>query len=88
MNTFKKSIIALVTLTALTSVSVTTANANHWKKPFIGGLGVGVGFGIVNAILQPKSQTVYVQQQPTCTVQYQTVYGPYGPYQQKVTYCQ
>lgn len=90
MNIFKKSIITIATVGALAGMSVSTANAgpNWWKKPLAQGIGFGVGFGIVNAITKPNHQTVYVQQQPTCTVQYQTVYGPYGPYQQKTTYCQ
>lgn len=69
MNTFKKAALAAATAATLAAAAAAPAHAGWWEKPLVQGLGMGVGMGVglgvTNAILQPRPQTVYVQQ-PTC----------------------
>lgn len=63
MNAFKKSVLAIATVSVIAVSAAAPANAgNKWKKPFAQGLGFGVGLGIAGAIFQPRPQTVYVGQ--------------------------
>jgi hypothetical protein len=81
MNRMKKTVLALATLTTVAIAAAAPAQANHWKKPFVQGLGFGVGLGITSAILSPKPQTIVVQQPGYvggCTWQQQQYYDAYG----------
>ena len=86
MNAFKKSVIAIATMSTLAVSMAAPANAgNHWKKPFVQGLGFGVGLGVVGAILQPREpQTVYIQQ-PSC--RQVAVYNQYNQFMGYQTIC-
>ncbi|WP_075995433.1 hypothetical protein [Salaquimonas pukyongi] len=87
MNTFKKTIVAIAAASTL-AVAAAPAYAGPpaWQKPFVKGLGFGVGLGIAGAIFQPRPQTIVVQQQPVCG-QYpvRNAYGQVVGYQ---TICQ
>lgn len=98
MNTFKKTVIAIATLSTLAVAAAAPAQAgNNWQKPFVKGLGMGVGagigFGITNSLLNPQPQTVVVAPQPTYQPVYQTscrqvaVYNGYGQYVGHQTVC-
>jgi hypothetical protein len=82
MNRMKKSALALAAASTLAIAATAPAHAgNHWKKPFVQGLGFGVGLGITSAILAPKPQTVVVQQPGYyggCGWQQQQYYDAYG----------
>jgi|GEM_PF-2512565 len=92
MNTFKKTVIAVATITALASTAVAPAYAGSksLKRGVGAAIGLGVGLGIAGALLNGTRQnqnTVYVQQQPTyvvrqpvCRWQNQPVYDQYGNY--------
>lgn len=93
MNTFKKSIVAILAVATVSGATVSTAHAGGkwWKKGLATGVGVGLGLGIAGALTRPRGETIYVQQpayQPACYWQPQTFYGPYGPYTKNVKYCQ
>ncbi|MCB1387212.1 MAG: hypothetical protein KDJ80_14845 [Nitratireductor sp.] len=83
MNTFKKTVFAVATVSTL-AVATAPAHAGNpwWGKPFVKGLGMGVGMGVglgvTNAILSPKPQTVIVQQPQYC--QQVAVYNAYGQF--------
>jgi len=78
MNTFKKTVIAIATVSTVAVAAAAPAHAgNKWKKPFVKGLGFGVGLGITSAILAPRPQTVVVAQ-PVCTTHSQQYYDQYG----------
>ncbi len=66
MNTFKKSVIAIATLATVSSMTVSAAHAgnNWWKKPLAQGIGVGVGLGIVGAIVNNNRPNTVVVHQP------------------------
>lgn len=83
MNTFKKSVIAIATVSTLAVAAAAPAHAgNYWKKPLAQGIGLGVGLGIAGAILAPRTQTVVVAQPtyvaPTCYTQARQFYDAYG----------
>lgn len=85
MNTFKKSVIAIATISTIAMATAAPAHAGKkWKKAFGAGLGFGVGLGVAGALLAPRQQTVVVQQQPTyvvqprCYTQARQFYDAYG----------
>lgn len=78
MNAFRKIIIATATVSTIVVAAAAPAHAgNKWKKPFVQGLGFGVGLGIAGAILSPRPQTVVVVQ-PTCTTHPQQYVDGFG----------
>jgi len=84
MNTFKKTVIAIATVSTIAVTAAAPAHAgSKWKKGLATGVGVGVGLGIAGAILGNRSRTVVVQQptyvvQPTCYTTTQNYYDQYG----------
>ncbi len=72
MNNFKKTIIAIATISTIAVSATAPAHAgSKWKKGLAAGVGVGVGLGIAGALLngtRQRQSTVYVQQQPTYVV--------------------
>lgn len=94
MNTFKKSIIAIATVSTLAVAAAAPAQAgNNWHKPFVKGLGMGVGagigLGVTNAILNPRPQTVVVAPQPAypTTCRQVAVHNGYGQFIGYQTVC-
>lgn len=90
MNTFKKSVLAIATVSTLALAAAAPAQAgpNWWKKPLAQGIGFGVGLGITNAILQPRPQPTYVVQQ-RCFYQQRQVINQWGQVSyQNVQVCQ
>lgn len=81
MNTIKKSIIAIATLAVVSSTFVSVTNAgNHWQRPLVNGLGIGVGLGIVGALSRPHGQTVVLQQPSYAHCGYQNRFVGYDGY--------
>lgn len=82
MNTFKKSVLAIATVSVVALSAAAPAHAgNKWKKSFAKGIGFGVGLGIAGAILAPRQQTIVVAQPayaPTCYTQARQFYDAYG----------
>ena len=82
MNVFKKTVIAIATVSTIAVAAAAPAHAgNKWKKSFAQGIGFGVGLGIAGAILAPRPQTVVVAQPayaPTCYTQTRQFYDAYG----------
>ena len=78
MNTFKKSILAIVAASTVAFTAAPAAYAgNNWQKPFVKGLGQGVGFGlgfgVINALSKP-AQPTYVQ----CSYYQQPIHNQWG----------
>lgn len=82
MNTFKKSIIAIATVSvlAISAAAPAHAGSKYWKKGLGAGIGLGIGLGVAGAILNTgRTQTVVVHQ-PRCWTQQQAVYNQYGQF--------
>ena len=78
MNAFKKTVIAIATVSTVAVAAAAPAHAGKkWHKPFVKGLGFGVGLGIAAHVLTPRPQTVIVAQ-PVCTTHSQQYYDQYG----------
>lgn len=85
MNNFKKTVIALATVSTLAVAAAAPAHAG-WKNNFGKGLAVGAGIGIAAAILAPRQNTVVYAQQPvvvaapSCGIQNRPVHNAYGQF--------
>jgi hypothetical protein len=81
MNTFKKSIIAIATVSALAVAATAPAHAgSKWKKGLGAGIGLGIGLGVAGAILNSGRPQTVVVHQPRCWTQQQAVYNQYGQF--------
>jgi len=89
MTNFKKTFIAVATLSTLAVSMAAPANAG-WKSNLGKGLAIGAGVGIAAAILAPRRNTVVYAQptyvQPT-TCRQVAVYNTYGQFVGHQTVC-
>lgn len=82
MNTFKKSMIAILTIATVSGANISTAQAGKWwKKPLVTGIGVGVGLGVTSAIIN-HNRPRYVER--NCWNERVTYRNSYGEYFTKI----
>ncbi len=78
MNTFKKTVLAVVTVSAMAVAMAGPAQAKHkhWKHGLGAGIGIGVGLGIAGALLTPREPTYVVERR--CYRSKEPLYNSYG----------
>ena len=78
MTNFKKFAIAVATAsTMIVAAAAPASAAQWWEKAIVQGVGAGIAFGVTNAILNPKTQTIVVAQ-PSCYPAQQVIKNQWG----------
>lgn len=82
MNSFKKTAIAVATVStiAVAAAAPAQAGSKSFKKGLGFGIGLGVGAAVTGAILNNRNHSTHtvIVQQPTCYDQVQQYYDQFG----------